>query len=103
MKRSILLMHLWLQPVLFIFCSNMPGVARTAQKPDLLKRMSQKLGGIIAMGSGIWTHMPLRIRTELFVISIHNNFDTFSLVLLLHRCSQMNHVSALAGKPFPAP
>lgn len=64
--------------------------------------MSQKPGGIEAMGSGIWTHTPLRIRTELFVMSTDGNFGTLSPFLLLHRCSKMNYFSALPAKPFRA-
>lgn len=44
--------------------------------------MSQKPGGVVAMGSGIWPHMPSRIN-ELFVMSVDSNFATLSPVSII--------------------
>lgn len=84
---SILLMLLYLDSVLFISVQTARCQSNIAQRADLTQRMSQKPGGLLAMGSGNWTHMSLRIR--------NTSFGDYLIATLIRRACFYYYTGAL--------
>lgn len=73
--------------VLFIFVQTARRQSDIAQRADLTQRMSQEPGGRLAMGSGNWTHMPLRIRNTFL--------GDYLIVTLIRRACSYYYTGAL--------